>query len=139
MHDQAVTKTLTKAKRIQKRRDFLRVQRYGIRSFGKFVVAIAHRNKEKGAGKVGLTVPKKVGPAHVRNKIKRRMRHVLRLNQDLFADIFLVVIAKESANSASFLELKQDLEKACYRFRSTKVNSPHQKQSVKFIELGVCP
>src|SRR5688572_6490790 len=70
--------TLDKEKRIRKRRDFLHIQRCGSRSFGRFIIAVAKRDKGGGAGKVGITVPKKVGAAHQRNKIKRRIRHILR-------------------------------------------------------------
>jgi ribonuclease P protein component len=126
--------TFARDKRIQKRRDFLHVQRHGVRSFGRFVVAIAQRSHENACGKLGITVPKKVGPAHVRNKIKRRIRHILRLNQDAFFEKFLVIIAKESSEAACFSDLSQDILQACRRFKhQTKATSFRPKNNTKSI------
>jgi|GEM_PF-336740 len=114
--------TFSRDKRILKRRDFLRVQRFGVRAFGRFVVAVGQRDKDNSQGKIGITVPKKVGKAHVRNMIKRRIRHVMRTNQDLFFERILVIVVRESANAASFFDLEADLKEACARLRHSKVN-----------------
>jgi ribonuclease P protein component len=105
--------------RLQKRRDFLRVQRFGTRSFGKYVVVIAMRCQSlapNNISKAGITVSKKVGPAHLRNKIKRRLRHVLRTHSFIFSKKLIVVIAKDSAKEATFVELKDDLLRAFLKF-----------------------
>lgn len=109
--------TLSRDKRLRKRRDFLRVQKFGARYFGRFVVAVAQRCKEGDSGKVGFTVPKKVGAAHVRNKIKRRLRHIVRVNSDLFLERTLVVVARDSAARATFAELQLDLIDACRKLK----------------------
>lgn len=111
---------LSKDKRIRKRRDFLRVQRNGLRSFGRFVVVIAQKDKEGSSGKIGITVPKKVGIAHIRNKVKRRLRHVMRLNQTLFFEKNLVIVARDCASAVTFKELELDLIEACRRLRQNK-------------------
>lgn len=117
--------TLAREKRIQKRRDFLRVQRYGMRSFGRFVVAIAQHGSDVSHGRLGITVPKKVGPAHVRNKIKRRIRHVFRNNQNILEKKFLVVVAKEPSAYALFSELSADILQACSKFKAAN-SFPHR-------------
>lgn len=109
--------TLAKDKRLRKRRDYLRVQRSGARAFGRFVVAVAHKHKEGDPGRVGFTVPKKVGAAHVRNKVKRRLRHIVRVNQDLFFEKTLVIVARDSAIRATFAELRADLMDACRKLK----------------------
>ncbi len=106
--------TFTKEKRIRKRRDFLRVQRRGSRVFGRYVVIVAQADN---FGKIGITVPKKVGAAHERNKIKRRVRHIFRHQQDLFTKRSLVIIAKPAANLVSFAELSGDIVSACARIK----------------------
>lgn len=110
--------TFAKEKRIRKRRDFLRVQRFGNRSFGKFVVIVAQRTATESSGKIGITVPKKVGAAHIRNKIKRRIRHIFRLKQDLFLGKSLVIIARTAASSIAFRDLESDVIDACQRLKS---------------------
>lgn len=111
---------LAKENRIRKRREYLRVQRYGVRSSGRFLVVIAQQDRGNTSGKVGITVPKKVGAAHVRNKIKRRLRHALRTNQGLFFGKNLVVVAKDSSNAADFGQLSTDLIDACRRLKASR-------------------
>jgi ribonuclease P protein component len=109
--------TFAKEKRIRKRRDFLRVQRFGCRSFGRFVVIVAQRSANSLVGKVGITVPKKVGAAHIRNKIKRRIRHIFRLKPDLFLGKSLVIIARVGACVITFRDLESDIITACQRLK----------------------
>lgn len=122
--------TLPKEKRVRKRREFLRVQKYGFRSFGRFLIVIGQRSKES-VGKFGITVPKKVGPSHARNKIKRRIRHVMRLDQKLFSEKTLVIVARESISKASFPELERDLIEACKRLRLRRENHHHHRNFSK--------
>jgi ribonuclease P protein component len=122
--------TLTKEQRILKRRDFLRVQRFGSRSFGRFVVVIAKKDRDKSIGKFGITVPKKVGVAHDRNKIKRRIRHILRENQELFFEKFLVIIAKDTANDVPFLQLYKDILDACRRLQHSRPKLTSRNQFI---------
>lgn len=119
--------TLSREKRVRKRREFLRVQKYGFRSFGRFLVVVGQLTKDS-SGKFGITVPKKIGPSHVRNKIKRRIRHVMRLNQKLFFEKTLVIVARESIAKTSFKELEQDLIEACQRLRFNR--PPHRYRHI---------
>ncbi len=114
--------TLAKEKRIRKRRDFLRVQRRGSRVFGRFVVVVFQTITHLECGNFGITVPKKVGPAHDRNKIKRRIRHIFRHHQEIFSGKSIVVIARDSSNTTSFVELESDLLSACARMKYEKNN-----------------
>lgn len=125
--------TLARDKRIRKRREYLRIQRCGVRSFGRFLVGVAQRERE-GVGKIGITVPKKVGAAHVRNKIKRRLRHILRVNQDLFLERQLVVVARDNASVATFSELELDLKDICRRFRyNNSIKPPRPRNTEKIV------
>jgi|HubBroStandDraft_6_1064221.scaffolds.fasta_scaffold804515_2 ribonuclease P protein component len=111
--------TLDRNKRIRKRCDFLRIQRGGARSFGRFVIVAAKQDGNGSNGRIGITVPKKVGSAYIRNRVKRRIRHILRLNQHLFYERCLVIVARESAGAISFSELETDLMDTCRRMRSS--------------------
>lgn len=103
----------------------MRVQRRGNRVFGRHIVIVAERAAQSCVGKVGITIPKKVGQAHVRNKIRRRIRHIFRLKQKLFFEKNLVVIARSSSSTAAFLELELDIHDACSRIRLDR-NRPRQ-------------
>ncbi len=69
------------------------------------LVLYARRNRE-GVNRVGLTVSKKLGKAHIRNRVRRRLREVYRLNEGLFLPGYdIVVVARSRAIDASFPQL----------------------------------
>lgn len=102
---------LEKSRRLLRRRDFVRVQRRGARGGAMSVVLIARKVRE-GRGRVGFTVSKAVGRAHVRNLVKRRLRHIMRERPALFVALDLVVLAKPEAATRSFDKLAADVERA---------------------------
>lgn len=84
--------------RLRRRGDFLAVQRDGLKVHGRHVLGLASRRLDpKHAGRLGLTVTKKVGNAVVRNRIKRLVREWLRLHGWVPAGWDVVVVAKDSA------------------------------------------
>jgi ribonuclease P protein component len=89
----------------------LYLQRVGARGSGQFVTVIAKDARGR-HGRVGLTVPKKVGKAHLRSLIKRRLRHILRTHKSWFEGRDLVVIARAGIDGLSFLELEADVKTA---------------------------
>lgn len=72
-----------------------------------YVVLYARRNRTD-TNRVGITVSKKLGGAVVRNRIKRRLREVYRLNEALFQPGWdIVVVARSRAATAAFDQLTQ--------------------------------
>ena len=72
-----------------------------------FLVLYARKNRTPG-NRVGITVSKKLGKAHVRNRTRRRLREVYRLNEDCFRSGWdIVVVARTKAVDASFQRLNQ--------------------------------
>ena len=56
--------------------------------------------------RVGITVSKKLGGAVVRNRVRRRLREVYRLNENRFLPGYdIVVVARSRAVEASFEDL----------------------------------
>lgn len=108
-----LTKYSKPVHRLKKRKDFLQVQRSKKRSFGRFVTVAIRYDLPENHGRFGITISKKVGQAHLRNKIKRRIRHIFRDNPHLFLTKSLVVIVKNQASVATFSDLSSDLIKAC--------------------------
>lgn len=71
------------------------------------LVLYARRNHLPG-NRVGITVSKKLGGAVVRNRTRRRLREVYRLNETRFASGWdIVVVARTRAVSAPFEKLTQ--------------------------------
>ena len=69
------------------------------------LVLYARRNRV-GENRVGVTVSKKLGKAVVRNRMRRRLREVYRLNESRFLPGWdIVVVARGRAVDASFSEL----------------------------------
>lgn len=57
--------------------------------------------------RVGITVSKKLGCAVTRNRVRRRLREIYRLNEAAFRPGYdLVVVARSQAVNASFLQLQ---------------------------------
>jgi ribonuclease P protein component len=78
---------------------------------------------DEGAGsdpaRVGFVVSKAVGPAVVRNRVKRRLRHLARESvMDLPGSAVLVVRALPAAADAGYAELAADLERCLERVSS---------------------
>ena len=70
-----------------------------------YLVLYARPNKT-GRNRVGITVGKKLGGAVVRNRTRRRLREVYRLNEDAFLSGWdIVVVARSRSVDASFQSL----------------------------------
>ncbi len=71
------------------------------------------RKSRGGKNRLGLTVGKKTGKAVVRNRVRRRLREIYRLNeQRLVKGVDIVIVARTAAVSATFRELEEDFLKA---------------------------
>ena len=70
-----------------------------------YLVLYARKNRTD-TNRVGITVGKKLGHAVVRNRVRRRLREVYRLNEDKFqAGWDIVVVARTRAVYADFNQL----------------------------------
>ena len=70
-----------------------------------YMVLYARKNRTQ-TTRVGITVGKKLGKAHVRNRVRRRLREVYRLNEAQFLPGWdIVVVARSRAVDAEFSRL----------------------------------
>ena len=70
-----------------------------------YLVLYARKNHLEG-NRVGITVSKKLGKAHIRNRTRRRLREVYRLNETQFCPGWdIVVVARTKAVDAPFDKL----------------------------------
>ena len=64
------------------------------------------RPNRSGCNQIGFTVSKKLGHAVVRNRTRRRLREIYRLNEQLFSPGWdIVVVARTRSVDASFQKL----------------------------------
>ena len=95
--------------RLLKTADFDRALRSGRRA-GSSYLALFVSDNELGRPRVGFAVSRKLGNAVVRNRIKRRLRELVRpLAQGTQAGRDVVIVARPSAIDAEYARLRQDL------------------------------
>ncbi len=118
-----------RVERITRRADFkaaAKARRVGSRHF---LMQMRVRNDDDGAerpSRFGFTVTKKVGGAVVRNRIRRRLRELVRIDIGARAHPGndYVLIARASAEKADFAELRSDLSKAIDKIHQTGTGRP---------------
>ena len=70
-----------------------------------YLVLYARKNRLD-HNRVGITVSKKLGKAHIRNRVRRRFREVYRLNEEAFLPGWdIVIVARSRAIDADFTKL----------------------------------
>ena len=70
-----------------------------------YLVLYARKNRLD-HNRVGITVSKKLGKAHIRNRVRRRFREVYRLNEEAFLPGWdIVIVARSRAIDADFEKL----------------------------------
>jgi len=84
-------RTFPKSARLLKRGEFRRVYDEGQRRSGP-LCAVFFRPNGLGETRLGITVPARVGSAVVRNRVKRRLREVFRLQRPLLAPGWDIVL-----------------------------------------------
>jgi ribonuclease P protein component len=107
----------TKASRILKRIDFVRLSRHNRKVNNKHFVALYHKGNNRQT-RLGITVTKKVGKAVARNKLRRYVREFFRRNRHLIQNgIDLNIIVKTQASGIPSKEAFQSLENIFRKIR----------------------
>lgn len=98
-----------KSSRLLNSRDFRKVREKGKSSQGRLLRLGVLKESEPKPTRIGLVTSKRVGGAVDRNKTRRRLREMIRAVLPSIAPGFdIVVVAKSSAASASFDELRAE-------------------------------
>ena len=105
-----MTERLTSDGKIRRRVDYQRCYREGRRQHGTFATLHIVPNS-RGVARLGITVTRKVGPAVVRNRTKRRVREIYRRwsEREELLSLDMVLHLKPSARDCGFEELREDL------------------------------
>jgi ribonuclease P protein component len=102
------TASFTKADRLRRRRDYLRVQAQGRRLYTRhFGVTLAP--PEAPGPRLGLVVTRRFGKAVRRNRMKRLLREFFRRHKSLLPCRDLVIMAKKGAEALSFCQVEEEL------------------------------
>lgn len=79
---------------------------YHTNGYGSPYLVLYARKNRTNANRVGITVSKRLGKAHIRNRIRRRLREAYRINEDKFQPGWdIVVVARSKALDAPFDKL----------------------------------
>ena len=111
--------------RLRRRTDF-RAAAAGLRaSVGAFVVQ-ARRRAEDGPVRIGFTVSRQVGNAVERNRVRRRLREMVRLSRGggMQDGHDYVLIGRRTALAAPFGQMRQELDTALSR-----IHDPERTQT----------
>jgi ribonuclease P protein component len=114
---------LPSGNRMRRRDEFTSAVRRGDRAGRpRLVLHLQHRDEADEPARVGFTVGRPVGDAVVRNKVRRRLRHMVRERlHRLPAGSLLVVRANPKAATAQNDELAADLDAALDRLLRREV------------------
>ena len=98
---------------LKKNYEFHRLYRKGKTAATPFLVLYAKGSKRHG-NRVGFTVSTKLGKAVKRNRVRRRLREIYRLNEPRIArGTDLVVVARGRAVTATYRQLETAFLSAC--------------------------
>jgi ribonuclease P protein component len=104
------TARFTKADRLRRRRDYLRVQAQGRRLYSRhFGVTLAPA--ETPAPRLGLVVTRRFGKAARRNRMKRLLREFFRRHKSRLPTQDLVIMAKKGAEELNYLQVAEELSR----------------------------
>jgi len=101
--------------RLRERADFSRVMRTGRRSRHALLHCVAGRNGTE-VSRIGFSVGKQVGGAVIRNRVKRRLRMMVR-ELDWVTGFDIVVVAHPESCSATYGELQDALYENAIRLK----------------------
>ena len=106
--------------RLRRRADFLAAATGGRAPVGGFVLQALNR-REDGPVRVGFTVSKKVGNAPERNRVRRRLREMVRLSPARMRQGYdYVLIGRRAALGLPFERLVEDFMRAINRVHTGK-------------------
>jgi ribonuclease P protein component len=109
MGDRERVLTFPKTKRLVLPVEFGRVKSEGTTQAGRLLVLGVFAHNEEKSWRAGFVTSKRIGGAVVRNRVRRRLRDIVRTQQARLREGFwFVVVARPAASRASYRELKDE-------------------------------
>lgn len=101
---------MKKSYRVKKDSEFQKVFHKGKSTANRQFVIYQLNKKEQTHFRVGISVSKKLGNAVTRNRLKRRIRHILmELDEQLIKEVDFIVIARQPIVQMSYQETKNSM------------------------------
>ena len=98
-----------KTRRLTHRSEYERVKRNGITQRGKLLMLNAMPMENSGPWRAGFVTSGRLGGAVVRNRVRRRLREIVRRHQhELRQGVWFVIIARHEAATASYGALEDE-------------------------------
>jgi ribonuclease P protein component len=112
---------LLSMERLRQRADFLAAAS-GIKATAAAFVLQAHKRADDGPARVGFTVSKKVGNAVERNRVRRRLREIVRNagSNRIRSGHDYVLIGRRAALRVPFARIAEDFEGALRRMHAER-------------------
>ena len=93
------------------------------------LVLYARKNRT-GTNRVGITVSKKLGKAHIRNRVRRRFREIYRLHEEEFGIGWdLVIVARTRAVGAPYAKLDRSFLTLCQKLNLLSEKGDHPEDT----------
>jgi ribonuclease P protein component len=109
----------SRARRIRTRSDFQNIYDQGwLYQNGCFRIFYVRKDLTE-PGRLGLSIGKKLGKAHIRNRLKRLVREMFRLHPDLTAGLDLIVQPQPAILSLKNAQIRERFLKALQALSST--------------------
>lgn len=100
---------LPASRRLKRHGEFARVKAGGTGQKGRFLVVNVLQTGGTSPSRCGIITGRKIGNAVRRNRVRRRLREIIRHEGDrITTGLWLVIIARWNATQATMDELKQD-------------------------------
>ncbi len=106
---------LGRDRRLRRTREFAAVRQAG-RSWVNELLVLRIAGNKTGLSRVGFSVSRRVGKAVIRNRVKRRLKEIVR-QRDIAGSWDIVITARAPAAQASYRELERAMEQLLKRAR----------------------
>lgn len=104
---------MKKTTTVKENYEFRRIYAKGRSGVSPYLVVYVRPNR-RGHNRLGVTVSTKLGHAVVRNRVRRRLREIFRLNQDKLTQGYdMIVVARTRAVHAEYHELGRAFLRTC--------------------------
>jgi ribonuclease P protein component len=98
-----------KSRRLTASSDFERMKKEGRSERGSLLVLSVLASQDRHLLRAGFVTSKRIGSAVVRNRVRRRLREIVRKHQlDLRENFWIVTIARPKAAAATYGELEDE-------------------------------
>ena len=92
------------------------MRRDGASVHGRFMLLSVLPNVAEGVARIGIVTSRRVGGAVDRNRVRRRLREIVRAERErLLPGMWFVIVARQRAVDAAFADLRAELLRLAQR------------------------